>query len=79
MDRQAKWEAEKNSQTLENATRHRYPWTGPELEIAARKDLTDMEVAQLLGRSRYAVQNARARLERDPRYRDLAGVLPGQR
>lgn len=50
------------------------PWTGPELEIAARKDLTATQVARMIGRSPNAVQKIRTKLRRDPRKVLLAGV-----
>lgn len=49
-------------------------WTGPELEMASRTDLTARQVAQMLGRTFYAVRHMRKKLRIDPRYINLAGV-----
>lgn len=49
-------------------------WTGAELEIAARADLTTLEVARMLGRTFSGVKGMRAKLLRDPRKHDSAGV-----
>jgi hypothetical protein len=48
-------------------------WTGPELEIALRDDLTAAEVAEMLGRSLQAVHTVRWRATTEPRVRDLLG------
>jgi hypothetical protein len=66
-----------NSETLATATNHYKQWTGPELEIASRTDLTARQAAQMLGRTLKSVKHIRAKLLVDPRYRDTAGVLPG--
>jgi hypothetical protein len=60
--------------TLDGAGRRGLPWTGPELEIAARDDLTPEQVAEMTGRTLYGVNEARKRLRRDPRAIALAGV-----
>lgn len=52
-----------------------YPrWTGPELELAARADLTALQVANAIGRTVNAVRGARRQLRIDPRKINLAGV-----
>lgn len=56
-----------NDETVASATRHRYTWTGPELDMALRKDLTIRQIATALGRSIYAVRAARAAALKDPR------------
>ncbi|MCW2899003.1 MAG: hypothetical protein JWO67_1268 [Streptosporangiaceae bacterium] len=63
--------------TLEKATRSGYQWTGPELELAGRSDLTAKEVALMIGRSFYAVQNARSKLRAEPKVANLAGIAKG--
>jgi len=65
--------ARRQARTLEGARRYRYAWTGPELEIAARDDLTIKQIALMLGRTYNAVRWARQCLERDPRKQFLAG------
>lgn len=64
----------KNSRSQEWAVKRGQQWTGPELEIALRDDLTAVEAAKILGRSFSAIQHARARSRRDPRYIKLAGT-----
>ena len=49
-------------------------WAGPELELAARADLTALQVANMTGRSAAAVRTARRNLRIDPRKQNLAGV-----
>lgn len=48
--------------TLDRAHNHRKHWTGPELELAARDDLTVEQIAVMLGRSYFAVAIARSRI-----------------
>lgn len=56
------------------AVRHRQEWTGPELEIAVRDDLTAQEAALMLGRTRRAVSTVRKRCREDPRLIRLLGT-----
>lgn len=50
-------------------------WTGPELEMAMRTDLTLRQIAEALGRSREAVSAARRRINRgEPRWTRLLGA-----
>lgn len=60
-------------ETLEQAHRHRYQWTGPELELADRKDLSAMQVAQMTGRTIKAVKAMRSKLRVEPRLQNLRG------
>lgn len=62
------------AKTRAKANRHGFQWTGPELEVAARSDLTIAEVALMLGRTYDAVCNARRRLKDDPKLIHLAGL-----
>jgi hypothetical protein len=62
--------------TVDGARNGRKQWTGPELEIAARQDLTARQVAGMLGRTLYAVKHVRRQLRTDPRKVWLAAV-PG--
>jgi hypothetical protein len=61
-------------QTRETASRHYCQWTGPELELAAREDLSAREVAVMIGRTLAAVQYMRRRLKDDPKTVNLAGI-----
>jgi hypothetical protein len=67
--------ARAQAETLERATRYRFQWTGPELELAARRDLTSKEVALMIGRTMVAVQRMRQNLDRDPAKQFLAGLI----
>jgi hypothetical protein len=60
--------------TRDSARHHREMWTGPQLEIAAREDLTAKQVAAMTGRTLGAVYSARHRLREDPRIIWLAGL-----
>lgn len=62
------------SQSLEQATNNRKEWTGPELELLARKDLKARELAEMLNRTLHSVRRMRAKIIRDPQKRDLAGI-----
>lgn len=55
------------------ASRHGYQWTGPELEIALRADLSLRDAAAMLGRTYYAVQAARHKARTDPKWIQVAG------
>src|SRR6266581_3944496 len=63
-----------NDKLRETAERHGREWTGVELEIASRPDLTARQVATVLRRTLSAVRNMRQRLasDLDPRDRMLA-------
>lgn len=61
--------------TRSQARRNGYQWTGPELEIVAREDLTVKQAALMLGRTFYAVETQRKKLRSgDPKTTRLAGV-----
>jgi hypothetical protein len=60
--------------TLEQARNRYKQWTGPELEIAGRADLSHQDVALMLGRTYSAVRNIRQKMEYDPRKQNLAGL-----
>jgi hypothetical protein len=62
------------AETLERATRHRYVWTGPEMELAARYDLSAKEIALMIGRTSSAVQHMRKLLIKDPKIIQMAGL-----
>ncbi len=63
--------------TVDGAGRRGLPWTGPELELVARTDLTVDQVAQMTGRTHYGVEMQRRKLRDDPRKLSLAGVRVG--
>jgi hypothetical protein len=67
-------QARDNAVTRDSARHHREVWTGPQLEIAAREDLTAKQVAAMTGRTVYAVYNIRRRLRDDPKIIWLAGL-----
>lgn len=66
----------KQVSTRQTASRHGYTWTGPELEIVARLDLTLTQAAEMLGRTYIAVSAKRHQLKEDPRVIALAGNQP---
>ena len=71
----SKWAKARNDSSLESAHHHFYRWTGPELEIIARHDLTARQCAEMLGRTFAAVQNQRSRLNHaDPKRVILLGA-----
>jgi hypothetical protein len=61
--------------SLDRAHRRGFEWTGPELEIIARDDLTSSEKARLLERTLAAVQHMNRLVRIDPRKDRLAGVV----
>lgn len=55
-------------ESLATAQRSNYVWSGPELELADRKDLTSRQVAEMTGRTLFAVRRMRRRIATgDPR------------
>jgi hypothetical protein len=63
-----------NDTLLDGAANHRKQWTGPELEILARRELGAKQAAEMLGRSYHAVKHMRRKLQVDPRKIRLAGT-----
>lgn len=55
-----------NDESRDHASRWHEQWTGPELEIAAREDLTAAQVAALIGRTIAGVRTVRQRLRDEP-------------
>lgn len=68
-----------NEESLASARNRWKVWTGPELEVASRRDLTAREVARLIGRTVYAVEQKRRALKIDPQAIALAGVTIDKR
>ena len=62
------------AETLDRAARRYQPWTGPELELAARTDLTAKQIALMIGRTKAGVQRMRRRLHEEPKVIQLAGL-----
>lgn len=60
--------------TLPTATKSGQHWTGPEMEVAMREDLTVTEIAKMLGRTYKAVAARRALCRSDPKWANAAGV-----
>lgn len=66
---------DRQAATIETAYRSGYRWTGAELElVATRTDLTIEQLAKMLGRTAFAVRDARTRATHDPKWRQVAGV-----
>ena len=61
-------------ETVERASRSRQEWTGPELELLTRTDLTNREKALLIGRTYAAVRGMIVKMQLDPRKARLAGL-----
>jgi hypothetical protein len=72
------WAAAAQAGTRPSARRNGLAWTGPELEIAARDDLTAEQAARMLGRTYRAVAGQRAHMCHDPRKAFLAGLGKGR-
>lgn len=68
----------RNAASRQQAKNHGKMWTGPELELLARSELTVDYLAEHLGRSRFAVQHQRLRVRSEPVTVWLAG-LPEER
>lgn len=68
-----------NDESRVRAGRHGYQWTGPDLEVALRGDLTARQAADMLGRTMRAVMNIRFKHKRDVRLQNLAGVRTVER
>lgn len=64
----------RNDESRLSARNHMNMWTGPELEVACRDDLTNREVAAMLGRTIRAVESIRRRIKVEPKIQQLAGV-----
>jgi len=62
------------SETLDGASNHFKKWTGPEMEILERGDLSHREAALLLGRTVWAVQTMRRRLRAEPKVIQVVGI-----
>lgn len=58
----------------DTASRHQQPWTGPELEVVARTDLSAIQKAEMLGRTLWAVRFAIKKVNNRPREQWLAGL-----
>lgn len=74
----ARYIRSRQSQSLEHAHNRYKEWTGPELEVLLRPDLTATEVALTLNRTLSAVYTMRQACKRDPRKKALAGVGRGE-
>lgn len=72
--RSRRYHAAAQAKTLEGAGNRYKEWTGPELEIASRRELSAKQVALMLGRTVAAVKNIRRKLTYDPRKINAAGV-----
>ena len=64
--RTAARKVQRNRRLVDNATNYRKVWTGPELELASRTDLTIGEIAAVLHRSYDAVRHMKRKLNGYP-------------
>lgn len=58
------------AKSLEGASNYYKAWTGPELELILRRDLTAPQAAEMLGRTVAAVRRMRVKAQRD----DMSGA-----
>lgn len=61
-------------ETVQGATRSGMNWTGIELELVARSDLSARDIAHMTGRTLYAVKHMRRAVKNDPRKARLADL-----
>ena len=68
----------RQAQTLERAVNNGKQWTGPEMELVLRGDMSVRELALALGRTMNAVRYIKRQLveKQDPRYVNVAGMTP---
>lgn len=71
----ARYQQARNDDSRSAAHRHGYQWTGPELELALRPDLTCPQLAAMLGRTIVAVKHMRRRLKVEPLLDIIAGSV----
>lgn len=69
-----RYRAREQEKTTPKARNHGKQWTGPELEIASRPELTATQAAKMLGRTHVAVRAARQKLRREPKWARVAGI-----
>lgn len=74
--REARTAKKANDLSRDAAFRHGEQWTGTQLEIVSRDDLTLDQIATITGRTRHAVQNARQRLRNEPEFRGIRDGSP---
>jgi len=67
------YQRRQQQQTVEAASRKGYEWTGPELELLTRRDLTTRQIAEMTRRTYAAVAHARHRVRHDPKFARMAG------
>jgi hypothetical protein len=51
-----------------------YQWTGPEMEIIERDDLTARQAGLMIGRSIFAVQRRREAIRNEPKLQRVLGA-----
>lgn len=73
------WQAKTNTALRAAARRHGNQWTGPELELASREDLSSRQVGEMIGRTLWAVATMRRRLTKEPKQILVAGVARSRR
>lgn len=68
----AAWKQRLNDETRAKADNAGQRWTGPEVAVALRDDLTVQQAAEMLGRSYMAVRAVRKKSKQSPRLHRLA-------
>lgn len=68
-------DSRRNAKFVPIATHYGEQWTGPQLElVVTRTDLTNVELAKMLGRTPAAISTARQKAKTDPKWMQVAGV-----
>ena len=73
-DMSSRHSKKKQVRSLAGASRRGLQWTGPELEMVMRSDLTVEQIAKAIGRTFAATAHARHRAKTDPKFIALAGL-----
>lgn len=66
--------AKRQAYTVDRAHNNGKQWTGPEMELVLRGDLSVRQLALRLGRTIYAVRYIKRQLAKDPRYIQVTGM-----
>lgn len=76
-DRVRSSQSQRQSQavSLQSARRRGFVWTGPDMELVMRDDLTLAELASMLGRTYASVAAMRTKVRHDPKCAKVAGVV----
>lgn len=68
------WAEGNQRDSLSSAVSRGNQWTGPELELLLRDDLSNQELALMLGRTHYTISVMKSKVRNHPKYQAAAGV-----